>query len=89
MLRPLENKLIVKRKPSETKTAGGIIIPESAQEKTQEGIVKAVGKGKDGKEIPIKEGQSVIYEKYGGAELKYNNEELVILDIKDVLAVVE
>lgn len=89
MLRPLENKVIVKRKPAEEKTAGGIIIPSSAKEKTQEGIVKSVGTGKDGKELPLKAGQTVLYEKYSGTELKYNNEELVVLDIKDILAIVE
>ena len=93
--RPLHDRVLVRRVTAEEKTAGGIIIPDTAKEKPQEGKVLAVGPGRfdeDGdKRIPldIKVGDVVIYSKYGGTEVKYNNEEYLILSARDVLAVVE
>ena len=92
--RPLHDRVLVRRIEAEEKTAGGIIIPDTAKEKPQEGTVVAVGPGRwdeDGeKRIPldVAEGDTVIYSKYGGTEIKYNNEEYLILSARDVLAVV-
>lgn len=93
-LRPLQDRIIVKRLKSEEKTAGGIIIPDSAKEKPQEARVVAVGKGKvtdDGKLQPleVKKGDVVLFSKYGGTEINIDGEEHLILREEDVLAVAE
>lgn len=92
-VRPLHDRLIVKRLAEEEKSAGGIIIPDTAKEKPQEGIVIAVGPGKqnDGKvvAIDIKPGDHVLFSKYGGAEIKLDGEEHLILQEADVLGVIE
>ena len=93
-LKPLNDRIVVKAVTPETKTAGGIILPDSAQEKPQEAEVVAVGPGKtldNGKiEVPdLKVGDIVIYGKYGGTEIKVGSEEYVILRLDDVLAVKE
>ena len=93
-IRPLHDRLIVKRlKASEEKTAGGIIIPDAAKEKPQEGKVLAVGTGKreDGKVFPldVKTGDRVLFTKYAGSEIKLDGEEVIILREDDVLAVCE
>ena len=92
-LRPLQDRIIVKRVEEETKTAGGLFIPETAKEKPQEGEVMAVGKGKiaeDGKLIPmeVKTGDIVLYGKYSGTEIKINDEEYLIMREEDVLGIV-
>lgn len=92
-LKPLADRIIVKPSQSEETTAGGIVLPDSAQEKPQRGKVIAVGPGKtldNGKVAPmdVKEGDEVYYAKYGGTEIKVGAEELVILRQDDVLAVV-
>ena len=93
--RPLHDRVVVKRIDAEAKSAGGIIIPDTAKEKPQEGTVVAVGPGRwddDGsKRIPldVSKGDTVIYSKYGGTEIKYNGEEYLILSARDVLAVVD
>jgi len=92
---PLEDRILVQTLDAEQTTASGLVIPDTAKEKPQEGKVLAVGPGRfdeDGdKRIPldIKVGDVVIYSKYGGTEVKYNNEEYLILSARDVLAVVE
>ena len=91
--RPLHDRVVVRRLDSEEKTKGGIIIPETAKEKPQEGTVVAVGEGRaneQGNRIPVdvKEGDTVIYSKYGGTEIKYAGQEYLILSARDVLAVV-
>ncbi|WP_370332011.1 co-chaperone GroES [Mycolicibacterium hippocampi] len=92
--RPLHDRVVIRRAEGELKSKGGIIIPDTAKEKPQEGTVVAVGPGRwdeDGeKRIPldVSEGDVVIYSKYGGTEIKYNNEEYLILSARDVLAVV-
>ena len=92
--RPLGDRVVVRRVEEEAKTKGGIIIPDTAKEKPQEGTVVAVGPGRwdeDGeKRIPldVSTGDVVIYSKYGGTEIKYNGEEYLILSARDVLAVV-
>lgn len=93
-IRPLYDKVLVERIEAETKTAGGIIIPDSAQEKPTEGIIIAVGKGTrddSGKLVPldVKVGDKVIFEKWGATEVKVANKELLILQESKILAVVE
>jgi chaperonin GroES len=94
-IRPLHDRLIVKRiEEQESRSAGGIIIPDSAKEKPQEGKVLAVGKGKkndDGKIIPldVKTGDRILFGKYSGSEIKVEGEECLILREDEVLGVVE
>lgn len=92
-VRPLEDRLLVKRVEAEQKTAGGIILPDSAQEKPQKAKVVAVGPGKlldNGERAPldIKVGDVVVFSKYGGTEISVDDEEHLILSESDVLAVV-
>lgn len=91
-IRPLADRLVVKRTQEEEKTKGGIIIPDTAKEKPLEGVVVAVGSGKhlkNGKVIPldVKEGDRVLFGKYSGTDVKVEGEELVLLREEDVLAV--
>ena len=93
-IRPLQDRIIVKRIQEEEKTAGGIIIPDTAKEKPQEGKVVAVGKGKvgdDGKVIAldIKKGDRILFGKYAGSEIKIDGTEYLIMREEDVLGVVE
>jgi chaperonin GroES len=85
-LQPLGDRVLVKLQPSEEKTSSGIIIPAAAQEKTTQGEVVAVG---DSKDILIKPGQKVMYDKYAGSSVKMDNQEYLIVSYKDILAVVE
>lgn len=92
--RPLHDRVLVRRVTADEKSAGGIIIPDTAKEKPQEGTVLAVGPGRvddKGNRIPVdvKEGDVVIFSKYGGTEVKYNGEEYLVLPARDVLAVIE
>ena len=93
-IRPLHDRLIVKRLEEEEKTKGGIIIPDSAKEKPAEGKVIAVGTGrlkKDGTKLPmeVKKGDRILFAKYGGAEVKIDGEEHLIMKEEDVLGVIE
>ena len=94
-IRPLADRLLVKRlEESEQKSAGGIIIPDTAKEKPQEGKVVAVGRGKlndDGKVIPldVKAGDRILFGKYSGSEIKIDGEDHLILREEDVLGIVE
>lgn len=92
-LQPLGDHLIVQSLKSEEKTASGIVLPETAQEKPTEGKVIAVGSGRweEGKRIPleVKAGDKVIYSKYGGTEIKLDGEELLIMSERDILAIVK
>jgi chaperonin GroES len=94
-LKPLEDRIVVQALEAEQTTASGLVIPDTAKEKPQEGIVLAVGPGRFDEEgekripLDVKVGDTVIYSKYGGTEVKYNNEEYLILSARDVLAVVE
>jgi chaperonin GroES len=93
-LRPLNDRILVKRVEEETKTKGGIIIPDTAKEKPAEGKVVAVGTGKigdDGKKIPleVKKGDRILFGKYGGQEVKIEGEEYLIMREDDVLCVIE
>jgi chaperonin GroES len=91
-LKPLGDRIIVKRLEAETKTKGGIIIPDSAKEKPSEGKVVAVGAGAlntEGKLIPmtVKEGDIILFAKWGGTEVKVEGEDYIILKESDVLAI--
>jgi chaperonin GroES len=91
-IKPLEDRILVRPEEGEETTASGIVIPDTAKEKPQEGTVLAVGPGKrsdTGDLVPmdIKEGDRVIYSKYGGTEIKLEGEELLILSSRDVLAI--
>jgi len=93
-LRPLHDRVLVKPLEADTKTAGGIIIPDTAQEKPQEGKVVAVGNGKvaeDGKKTPldVKKGDKVLFSKYSGSEVKLDGEDHLIMREDDILAVLE
>jgi chaperonin GroES len=93
-IKPLEDRIVVKPLDAEQTTASGLVIPDTAKEKPQEGEVIAVGAGRfndnGGERIPmdISVGDKVIYSKYGGTEVKYSGEEFLILSARDVLAVV-
>ena len=92
-IRPLQDRVIVKRLEEETKTAGGIIIPESAKEKPQRGEIVAAGPGKkseDGKVHPldVKKGDKVLFSKYAGTEIKVDGEELLIMREDDIMGVI-
>lgn len=93
-IRPLEDKVLVQILEAETTTASGLVIPDSAQEKPQEAKVIAVGPGRrdedgDRIELDVKEGDTVIFSKYGGTELKYDGEDYLLLSARDLLAIVE
>jgi chaperonin GroES len=91
-IKPLEDRILVKTLEAEQTTASGLVIPDTAKEKPQEGEVLAVGPGRfeDGQRLPldISVGDKVIYSKYGGTEVKYDGQEYLILSARDVLAVV-
>ncbi len=92
-IKPLFDNVLIKPLEAEEKTASGIILPDSAKEKPQMGEIIAVGPGKmeDGKLIPVslKVGQKVMYKKWGGNEIKVTNDELMLVEEKDVLAIIE
>ncbi len=93
-IRPLQDRVIVKRIEEEEQTKGGIIIPDTAKEKPQEGKVIAVGKGKtadDGKlvKLDVKVGDKILFGKYSGSEIKLNGDEHLIMREDDILGVVE
>ena len=92
-IKPLEDRILVKPLDAEQTTASGLVIPDTAKEKPQEGEVLAVGPGRyeDGNRVPVdvSVGDKVVYSKYGGTEVKYDNEEYLILSARDVLAVVQ
>lgn len=85
-VKPLKNKVLIKPKGESEKTKGGIYIPDSAKEKTQEGKVIAVG---DGDEVSVKPGDTVVYESYSGTEIKVSGEKYLIVKGKDILAIIE
>ena len=91
-IKPLEDRIVIRQVEAEQTTASGLVIPDTAKEKPQEGEVLAVGPGRfeDGQRLPldINVGDKVIYSKYGGTEVKYDGQEYLILSARDVLAVV-
>ncbi|MDR2500708.1 MAG: co-chaperone GroES [Treponema sp.] len=86
-VKPLADRVMVKLEKSEAKSAGGIIIPDTAQEKTQSGIVAEVGDDKD--VIKVSAGQKVMYDKYAGTQVKIDGVEYLILKMSDIIAVIE
>ncbi len=84
---PLADRVMVKLEKNEAKTAGGIIIPDTAQEKTQSGVVVEIGDDKD--VIKVKAGQKVMYDKYAGTQVKIDGEEYLILKMSDIIAIIE
>ena len=88
-IKPLADRVLVKQTATETKTAGGLYIPETAQEKTQQAEVVAVGPGTEKEKITVKVGDKVLYDKYSGTAIKMDGEDYLILKISDVIAIVE
>lgn len=93
-LKPLGDRIIVRQDEAEETTAGGLILAHDAKEKPQTGVVLKVGEGKLDKDgnlvpVPVKEGDRVLYGKYGGTEVKVNGEEVMILRSEDIYAVFE
>ncbi|HEY5664776.1 MAG TPA: co-chaperone GroES [Ilumatobacter sp.] len=94
-LKPLDDRIVVKPNEAETQTASGLVIPDTAKEKPQQGTVLAVGPGKraesTGEIIPlgIEVGQTVLYSKYGGTEVTLAGDDVLVLNARDVLAIVE
>jgi len=93
-IRPLQDRILVRRVEEESKTKGGIIIPDSAKEKPAEGVVVAVGEGKrteDGKRMTpdIKSGDRVLFAKYAGTEVKIDDEEHLVMREDDILGIIE
>ena len=94
-IKPLEDRIVVKPLEAEQTTASGLVIPDTAKEKPQEGEVLAVGPGRfddeGAKRIPldVKVGDTVLYSKYGGTEVKYSGQEYLILSARAVLAIIE
>jgi chaperonin GroES len=92
-IKPLEDRIVIRQVEAEQTTASGLVIPETAKEKPQEGEVVAVGPGRvadNGNRVPVDVniGDKVIYSKYGGTEVKYAGEEFLVLSARDVLAVI-
>jgi chaperonin GroES len=94
-LQPLEDRIVVKPGESEETTASGLVIPDTAQEKPQQGEVLAVGPGKRSEQtgdvipVDVKKGDTVVYSKYGGTEITIDGDDLLILSARDVLAIVK
>src|ERR1700750_2535161 len=93
-IKPLEDRIVVQATEAETTPASGIVIPDTAKEKPQEGTVLAVGPGRvddKGARVPldVKVGDVVLYSKYGGTEVRYGGEDYLVLSARDVLAIVE
>lgn len=86
-IKPIGDRVLVKVETTEEKTSGGIYIPQTAQEKTQTGVVKEIGDDKD--LITVKAGQKVMYDKYAGTSVKIDGEEYLLLKMPDILAVIE
>ncbi|WP_299300225.1 co-chaperone GroES [uncultured Brachybacterium sp.] len=93
-IKPLEDRVVVKPLEAEQTTASGLVIPDTAKEKPQEGEVVAVGAGRfddNGQRVPmdVEVGDKVVFSKYGGTELKYGGEEFLVLGARDILAIIE
>ncbi len=89
MMKPISDRVVVKPAPAEEKTAGGIIIPDTAKEKPQRGEIVAVGPGKDGNKMTVKKGDIILYGKYAGQELNYQGTDYLIMREDDVLVILD
>lgn len=87
-IQPLSDRVLVQPQEAETKTASGLIIPDSAKEKPQQGKVVAVGKGKKDHDMTVKVGDIVLYGKYSGSELKFEGKDYLIMKEDDILAII-
>ena len=92
-IRPLGDKVLIKRVEAESTTAGGIVLPDSAKEKPKRGIVQALGDGRlldsgERSKLQVAKGNEVLFSSYAGTEIKVNGEELLILDESDILAII-
>ncbi|GMO29007.1 MAG: co-chaperone GroES [Termitinemataceae bacterium] len=87
-IKPLSDRVLVKIAQAETKTASGIIIPDNAQEKTQEGVVVAVGPGTEKEKITVSVGERVMYDKYAGSQLKIDGADHLVVRMSDIIAVI-
>lgn len=87
-IKPLADRVLIKPAAAEEKTVGGIIIPDSAKEKPLKGEVKAVGQGTKDEEMVVKEGDTVLYGKYAGAEVEFEGEKYLIMRQSDILAII-
>lgn len=88
-IKPLSDRVLIKPAKAEEKTAGGIIIPDSAKEKPLKGTVKAVGNGTKDEEMVVKVGDEVLYGKYAGTEIEVDGEKFLMMKQSDILAIVE
>ncbi len=88
-IKPLADRVLVKQVAAETKTASGLFIPDTAQEKTQQAIVEAIGPGTEKEKITVKAGDKILYDKYAGTAIKIDGEDFLILKNCDIIAVVE
>ena len=88
-IKPLADRVLIAPSAADTKTASGIIIPDSAQEKPQKGKVMAVGPGTKDNPITLKVGDNILYGKYAGTELKYNGSDYMIMKESDILAIIK
>ncbi len=93
-IRPLGDRVLVQRVEAEDKTAGGILLPESAKEKPKEGVIIAVGEGRmldngERSTFSVKSGDRVLFTSYGGTDVKYSGEEYMIMEERDILGVIE
>ena len=87
-IKPLSDRVLVEPAQAETKTASGIIIPDTAQEKPQKGTIVAVGNGKEDEPLTVKVGDTVLYGKYSGTELKLEGKDYMIMRESDILAII-
>ncbi len=88
-IKPIGERVLIKPIKTEEKTEGGIYIPEEAKEEKKQAVVEEVGKTKDGKDLPLKKGDKVLYGGYSSDEFEINNEKYLIIDFKDILAIKE
>ncbi len=88
-IKPLADRVVIEAQPAETVTAGGIIIPDTAQEKPQKGKIMAVGTGTKDEDMKLKIGDIVLYGKYAGTEITLDKEKYLIMKQSDVLAIIE
>jgi chaperonin GroES len=87
-IKPLADRVVIEPSPAEEKTAGGIIIPDTAKEKPQRGTVVAIGPGKKDEPLTVKEGDVVLYGKYAGTEITINNNDYLIMRESDIVAII-
>ena len=88
-IRPLGERVLIKPIKAEEKTAGGIYIPDEAKEEKKQAIVEEVGKTKENKDLPLKKGDRILYGGYSSDEFEINNEKYLVIDFKDILAIIE